>query len=123
MWCVRLRVLHGIQLTAALVVVLLGCVSCAHLETVPSTDANAQQLIGQDIRVTTMDGQILDFRLLDVTEEALVGESRQVRFDDVALLQWRDSSVMKSACLKVGAGAAGLLIALVWFAYELNKNI
>ena len=127
MWCIRRRTVRGILQIAALAVVLLGCASCAHLEAVPSTAPSAQQLIGQDIRVTTTDGQILEFRLLDVTEDALVGEFQQVRFDDVALLQRRDSNVLKSACLPVVGGmvgaAIGTLLVIVWLLYELKKGI
>ena len=108
---------------AALAAILLACMSCASLEGVPATEVHAQQLIGWDIHVTTLDGQIHEFRLLDVTGDALIGESEQVRFDDVALLEWRDAKISKNPCFWVGVGAASLLLGLVWFAIELDKSI
>lgn len=123
MSCLRLGAVGGVLRIAALAVVLLSCVSCAHLEAVPSTDADAQQLIGHDIRVTTMDGQILEFRLAEVTESALTGKFEQVRFEDIALLERRDSNILNTAWFWVGAGAATMLLAVVLFAYGLSQSI
>ena len=122
MSCPRLGATSGILRVAALAVILLSCVSCAHLEAVPRTEANAQQLIGQEIRVTTIDRQILEFRLLDVTENALIGESEQVRFDDIALLERRGFNIMKNKCLLMGAGAAGMFLAIGLSLDALNSS-
>lgn len=123
MRCVRLHAARGILQITVLGVVLLSCVSCANLEPVPRTEANAQLLIGQDIRVTRIDGQILEFRLLEVTEYALVGESQQVLFDDVALLQRRDFNLWKNGCVQMGAGAAGMFVAILVLLEALNSAI
>jgi len=98
--------------------------SCAHSGVVPATEADAQQLIGWDIRVTTIGGQILEFELLEVTEDALIGESEQVLFDDVALLEWRDHKVSQNPWFQnpwfwVGS----TLLGIVWFLVELDKSI
>ena len=126
MWRIRRRAVRGILQMAALAVVLLGCPSCARLEAVPITAPDAQQLIGQDIRVTTIDGQVLEFRLLDVTEDALGGDFQHVRFEDVALLERRGKGLPRDACLLAGGmvgAAAGALLVIVWFLYEFAKSI
>ena len=58
-----------------------------------------------------IDGRILEFRLTEVTEDALVGVSEEVRFDEIALLE-RDKAVLdsKKACLVSGYVAGGWLI-------------
>ena len=114
MRCLRLPAVRRILQITVPGVILLSCVSCASLEPVPRTEANAQQLIGQDIRVTRTDGSILEFRLLEVTEYALLGETQQVLFADVALLQrrGRDFNLLKNGCFQVGAGAALVLLLL-----------
>ena len=103
----------------AVPVILLSCTSCTTLKRIPRQDLNAQQLVGSVIRVTTIDGKVLELRLLDVTEDALVGRSQQVRLDNVAFVERRVHDPAKTACLGVGRVAAvvvvtvGLLLAVI----------
>ena len=97
---------------AAVAVLLLSCTSCTTLERVPRQDLKAQQLLGSVIRVTTIDGQIFEFKLLGVTEDALVGELQQVRLDNVALVERRSFSLGKTACLGAGGVAAVVVVAV-----------
>ena len=108
---------------AALAAILVSCVSCAHSGAVRPTEAAAQELIGWHIQVTTTDGRILEFQLLDVTEDALIGRSEHVRFDDVASLEWQDTTITRSPWFWVGVGATSVLLAIVWFLIELDRSI
>ena len=98
----------------AAAVALLSCVSCARMEPVPQPEVNAQELVGHEIRVTTLDGTVLEFWLSDVTEDALIGEHHEVAFDNIALVERRgdiDWKTARSCCLVLGKGAAVALVA------------
>ena len=90
---------------AVAAVTLLTCVSCSQLEQVPQPEVNAHQLIGKNIRVTTIDGQVYEFQLSEVTEDELVGGLVRVAFDEIALVERRDVNFGKTVCL-IGVGAA-----------------
>lgn len=101
-----------IRFVVAAVVVLLSCASCTELERVPHRGIDAQQLVGHVVRVTTIDGQVYGFRLLEVTEDSFVGEFDRVPFEQITLVERRDVSLWRTACL-VGGGvlaAAGAFL-------------
>jgi len=96
MSCRRLGAQRVIRLAAAAAVVLLGCVSCTELQRVPHPNVNAQQLVGHEIRVTTIDGQAYTFRLEAVAEDTLVSEFAQIPLDRVATVERRGVSFWKT---------------------------
>lgn len=120
----RSKALRGSWRIATVALMLLSCVSCTRIETSPPPDVHAQQLVGHQIRVTTVDGRILEFKVEMVTDNALVGVRthftrdrrvrvpEQVRFDEIAALERRDFSFWRTACV-VAACAAGLLVWLM----------
>ncbi len=110
MSCRRFGVLRVTVLAA---VILMSCVSCTELRLVSHVGADAHQLVGHKIRVTTIDGDVLEFRLLEITEDALVGESQQVQFDNVAVVRQSVSTFWRDACLAMVAVAAGIVILLI----------
>ncbi len=101
----RSGVLHVIWSGVAAAVVLLSCTSCMQLERVQHPQVDAQQLVGRKILVTTIGGQVHEFRLLEVTDDALVGEFERIPFDTIALVERRDFDLWKTVLL-VGGGAA-----------------
>ena len=112
MSCRRSGVLRVIRFTVAAAVVLLSCASCTELQRVPNVDVNAQQLVGHEIRVTTIDGQAYSFRLSAVTEDALVSEFAQIPLDRIEMVERRGVSFRRTAS-EVVRGALAVLGALV----------
>ena len=109
------RILAGIA-------VLLACVSCTELKRVPRPEVNAQQLVGHEIRVTTTDGRILEFRLLTVTDDALIGTVAEVSLDEIALVERHDVSLWKTACLVTGGLAAAYAIGILYFLLTFDQS-
>ena len=110
----NLTVVCGGGRAAALVIMLMTCVSCTTLEPLSRPDVDGWDAVGHDIRVTTKDGRVMEFRLEMVTETALIGASEEVRFDQIALVERRDLNFWGTAGLVAGVavGAAGALLLL-----------
>jgi hypothetical protein len=118
---------HAGWLAAAAAIALLTSLSCTQLKSVPLTEVTAQQLVGDELRVTTLDGRAVTFRLEAVADSALVGVRwevvrnrsvrvpERVRFDEIAEVERREFSVWKTvgaAAVVAGAALLSLLIAL-----------
>jgi len=101
----------GARRLLAAAALLLACSSCTQLELVPVSEVDAHQLIGERVRVLTHEGEVLDFRLREVTNDALVGESQSVSFEDVAMMQQRKFS----AAVLVGSVVGGVLGVVVLY--------
>jgi len=107
----RIAVAVGLSLT---------CASCASLEGVPQPELNAQQLVGHQVRVTTIDGRILEFELTMVTDEGLIGLLDRVRFDEIALVERSDVSVWRTVCLVAGGLSVLAALYVAYVAYSLS---
>jgi hypothetical protein len=107
--------MRGSWRTLAVAAVMMASLSCTRLETVSSPEVNAQGLVGHQIRVTTTDGRILEFELSMVTDDALVGGSERVRFDEIAVVERRDVSVWRTAAVAAGVVAVSAAVAFVVF--------
>jgi hypothetical protein len=88
----------------ALVLCLVLC-GCSRFEVVQDPLAQTQELVGYQVRVTTTDGRVLKFALREVTESALVGDTRQVSLDKVAQLERWHFDIAKTALLFLGLAA------------------
>ena len=108
MSCRRLGTLRVIWCAAVAAVVLLSCASCTELLPVPHQDINAQELVGHEIRVTTIDGQIYGFRLSAVTEDALISEFAQIPLDRIAMVERRGFSFRTTVRNVLGGALAAL---------------
>jgi hypothetical protein len=94
---------------------LVVCASCGHFESVSDPDIRAEELVGHEVRITKTDGRVLVFRVLEVTEDAFVGEFHRARFDEIAAVERHDYDVGKAAgLLMVAAGAWALWAALTF---------
>ena len=124
------RAARGGWLAAATALMLLTCVSCTQLKGVASPDINAQELVGQQVRATTVDGRVLQFTLETVTDDALVGVptkrivadrvvlvTERVRFDQIALLERYEFNLGKT----LGAVSVIALGLLVGFAIAMSQ--
>ncbi len=108
----RIGALRVFRRAVVAAVVLLGCASCTELQRVPHLDVNAQQLVGHAIRVTTIDGQVYEIRLLEITEDALVSEFQRIPFDKIALVERRNISFWRTVGCVGGGALVGALAAL-----------
>jgi hypothetical protein len=78
-------------------------------------DLGASDLVGYQVRVSTKDGRTLVFRVIDVTDDTLVGEFERARFEDVALVERREYDAGETlGTVAVLLGAAALLLGLLY---------
>jgi len=89
-------------LALALCLVLCGC---SRFEVVEDPLAQAHELIGYKVRVTTTDGRVLKFMLREVTESALVGDTSLVLLDKVAQVERWHFDIAKTGLMLVGLAA------------------
>lgn len=111
--CEWLRASRGVRLVAAGAAIVLSCASCAERQRVAGPEINAHELIGQKIRVVTTDGEVYEFLVVDVTADAVVGDSDRVEFDRIALLERRTVNLWKTVCLGGGVILAGLGVVIL----------
>jgi hypothetical protein len=101
-----------------MITVLLTCTSCARFERVASPELTASDLVGRNVRVTTTDGRVLEFTIQAVMEDALVGSTERVPFNEIARLEQREVSVWKTVAVAVGGVAVVATVAFVVFLVE-----
>ena len=112
----RSKIVHGNWRILVGVALLLICGSCTRLGRVSDPEVNAQQSVGHDIRVTMIDGRVLEFRLLEVTEDALIGEGHELQFDKIAFVERPVASFWRTACCLLGGigTALAVLVIALW---------
>jgi hypothetical protein len=110
----------------AVALAMLACVSCTRFESVPLPAIDTEELLGRQIRVTTTDGRTLEFELIAVEDDALVGRRERVTFDEISRVERRDVSAWWTAGAVVGvvavAGAVGIIVFLVQWMGALNGS-
>jgi len=98
------------------ILVMLACLSCTRLETVPLVRLDADDLLGRPVRVTTTDGRVLEFTVETVTDDALIGATERVGFGEIAHIERREVSVLGTAGVVAGViavtVAAGFVVLL-----------
>ena len=79
----------GKLLTAIFLTISLISASCASHTAVYPEPVNIQSVIepGDTVRIVTKDNEETEFVVIEVTEEAIVGESETVLFTDIVKLQ------------------------------------
>lgn len=87
-------------------IVLVMCVllsSCTSYKVVQIPDNIESEIHeGDTVKIVTKDGRDLEFKVVSVTSEGVIGENQQViRFSDVAKLEKREVSAIKTAGLIV----------------------
>jgi hypothetical protein len=101
-------------LTAIFLTLSLISVSCASHTAVYPAPVNIQSVIkpGDTVKIVTKDNEETSFVVVEVTDEAIVGESETILFTDITKLQEQTVSAGKNfliisiITLGVAAGAA-----------------
>jgi hypothetical protein len=103
----------GKLLTAIFLTISLISASCASHTAVYPEPVNIQSVImpGDTVKIVTKDNEETSFVVVEVTYEAIVGESETVLFTDITKLQEQTVSAGENfliiTIMTVGAGAAG----------------
>ena len=93
----------------------LACASCGGFESIPISDPGVGDLVGYQVRATMTDGRTLVFLVIDVTDDALVGEFERARFEDVAVLERREYYAVETVgTVALILGAVALLLGLLY---------
>lgn len=85
----------------ALAVATSGCTTLQPVETSPA-DAAAQLKAGDTIEVTLRDGSVEELKLVEITEDAYIGESRRIGFDEIASMQVQTIDALMTTLAVVG---------------------
>lgn len=101
---------------------LLGLAACSSMEQQPS---EAEQVraeirggtlfaVGDEVRVTTVAGETLEFEVTAITDETLVGKKRSVPIDEIAAVEVSKFDPGRTAAaVAVTAGISWWLISLL----------
>jgi hypothetical protein len=77
---------------------------------------------GDDVRVTTRDGRVLEFTMKEFTERSISGEKEQVALSDIVQIERRELNKGKSALLIGGIAATAVLIYAITFFASIARN-
>ena len=77
---------------------------------------------GDDVRVTTRDGRVLEFTVQEFTEHSISGEKERVALSDIVQIDRRELNPGKSALLIGGIAATALLIYAITFFASIVRN-
>jgi glucose dehydrogenase len=101
--------------TSIVLVMCLLLASCTSYTVVQIPDNIESEIHeGDTVKIVTKDGRDLEFKVVSVTSEGVIGENQQViRFSDVAKLEKQEVSATKTAGLIVVGLAALFVILLV----------
>ena len=91
-------------LSTILLTVLLTSASCVTHESIPPAPGNIQALIqpGDKVRVVTKDNEETEFVVVEVTDEAIVGENEKILFADIEEVEEvKTSNLIKVAFIAV----------------------
>jgi hypothetical protein len=89
--------------TSLVLVICLLLASCTSYKVVQIPENRESEIHeGDTVKIVTKDGRDLQFKVVSVTSEGVIGENQQViRFSDVAKLEKREVSAIKTAGLIV----------------------
>ena len=94
------------KLCVPVVLVLMALISGCVTTMVPVTDTNAAPLrlsiaVGDTVRVLTKYGDRPTFKVLDITEIALIGKDQSIRYDDMAFVEKKSRIAVSESALGV----------------------
>jgi len=100
--------------TSVVLVICLLVASCTSYKVVQIPDNIGSDIHEGDIvKIVTRDGRDLEFKVVSVTSEGVIGENQQViRFSDVAKLEKQEVSATKTVGVIVLGLAASFVILL-----------
>lgn len=79
----------------------------------------AEDLVGYSVRIVTLEGHKLEFRVVRVRDDSVAGLTEAVRFDEKRSLERREFGLWETAgfvalVVAAGHGLAGWHIAATW---------
>jgi len=97
-------------LAVFLLILAIIATSCASYVKVHSEPINIQSLLkkGDTVRIVTKDNREIEFIVIEVSDEAIIGENEKVLFTDIFILEEMSVSAGENAGIVIGttAGAA-----------------
>jgi hypothetical protein len=90
---------------------LLTVCGCTTLHPVDIAQDRAAAKKGDTVVVTTVDGQVHTFEVVDITEGGIHGRELSVPFSDMRLLQIKRVDVKKTVLLTIGVIGVGAIVA------------
>jgi hypothetical protein len=91
-----------VPVVLVLIALISGCVTT--MEPVPDTNAAPLRLsiaVGDKVRVLTKYGDRPTFKVLDITETALIGKDQSIRYDDMAFVEKKSRKAASENALAV----------------------
>ena len=113
------------SMTMFLIIILLVS-SCTSHRVIEANKPNIQSHLkpGDKVRVITKDSQEHEFKVVEVTDEAIVGENQTIMFRDISNLEKVSSNVGKIILYtSLGVLLAGLAIASAASEFTLSGGI
>ena len=100
---------RGRVFTAAMAALLLtSCANATTLRLIRPSEIHTSVKEGDSVRVVTKDAQVLEFEIVTVTPDAIVGRDQRVEIGNIATIEKREVSVGKA----IGAMVLGGLFAV-----------
>lgn len=107
-----LRLVRKLLILALIVIVASGCTTMRPV--MPEPRASEETLKpGDNVRVFTRDGRVLDFKVKEVTEQRISGEKEEVPFSEIGHIERREFSPWKTTGLAVGGLVVAFAVLLV----------
>ncbi len=93
-----------IAMAIVVLVFLSGCTTLTKIEKSPSSIASNIQK-GDKIKVVTNDGTAMDIKVKEMSDTSIIGESIQIKYDDIETIEKKKMDGTKTAIV----GVAGYL--------------
>ena len=93
--------------------ICLSLSACSSLNEVKLDAQSAPSYIGEKVKVTTISGEQMEFKVERVTEQLIEGEGKEVKIEEIQTLEVEEFSPLKSISLTAGLYMLGAVIITV----------
>lgn len=94
-------------LCISIIISMVGAVGCAEYRGLQRTDGVPRDLnIGDEIQVTLKDKQHFEFVVVDITDQSIVGDHIDIKFDEIRSIRKKEINKMKTTA----AAGGGILV-------------
>ncbi len=109
---------HRLFLFFIVIIMLSACTAMRPIEPTP-LEVKQQFKIGETIKVYTTDETVITFKVVEISEEAIVGTHETIPFKDIVKVEKKKISVAKTAAVggTVAISAYGTLVILALIAF------
>lgn len=121
----------GQWLVALVAIAFLFSISCANYTVIKAQQPSLQDNLkeGDIVRVFTKDGRDLQLRILDITDEAIIGDDQRllarnkktIAIDEISSLEKKQLSAGKTAGLVAGILVGAIALPLIYLATNLKR--